>query len=324
MSGVKFVSGMIKGRKAAQEQSNAIKELVSEMKNLQKQQQVGELQAKLAETEQLARHKLMADASRGLIEVEGDTVEAKLASIEALMKETDEVKALQTELDDLTTIQDKQSDASGKMKVGMGDLVDAFGTATMAFGTTMGVLEMFPPTMQKGAAAAAMALGAIAIGVAAVKGAALGPAGLFLAAAGAGALLAGIMKFASADTGGATSASGVTDIGALAETGGFNLAAGVDDAIIQGDGNKTKVTPINSSDQLIAAKPGGPVVQAMGQGGAQIPERLISALETIAASMNAPAATTSGGGSVNVTVELDKRKMGQAVVDIMNKEMSLV
>ena len=324
-SGIKFISGMIKGRKAAQEQSEAIKDLVSEMKNLQKQQQVGELQAKLAETEQLARHKLMTDASKGLIEVEGDTVEARLASIESLVSQGEEVMSLKDELSNLTTIQDEQSEASGKMKVGMGDLVDAFGTATMAFGTTMGVLEMFPASMQKGAAAVAMALGAVAIGVAAVKGAAMGPAGLFLAAAGAGALLAGIMKFASDDTGGATAASGVTDIGALAETGGFDLSDGVDDAIIQGDGNKTRVTPINSSDQLIAAKPGGPVAQAMGQGGgSQIPERLIAALETIAAGMRGPVSSTGSGGSVNVTVELDKRKMGQAVVDIMNKEMSLV
>jgi len=40
--------------------------------------------------------------------------------------------------------------------------------------------------------------------------------------------------------------------------------------------------------------------------------------------MSTPAAgNASGAGSVNVTVELDRRKMGQAVVDIMNKEMAL-
>ena len=103
--------------------------------------------------------------------------------------------------------------------------------------------------------------------------------------------------------------------------GGFDVTSGVDDAIVRNDGGKTKVTPINRQDQLIAAKPGGPIAQSLG-GGSQIPERLIAALETIAAGMRTP----SGNGTanaVNVTVELDKRKMGKAIVDIMNKEMSL-
>ena len=49
---------------------------------------------------------------------------------------------------------------------------------------------------------------------------------------------------------------------------------------------------------------------------------MIAALETIAAGMRGSSANNNAG-AVNVTVELDKRKMGQAVVDIMNKEMSL-
>tara|TARA_R100000152_G_C6781471_1_gene216031 strand:+ start:29 stop:2719 length:2691 start_codon:yes stop_codon:yes gene_type:complete len=324
-SGLKFISFFTKGRKAAEEQAEAIKDLVSEMKNLQKHQQIAGLQAQMEEAKSLARADLLTKASQGAIELEGDTVAARLESIEALAGESEAVVGLKNQLDALTTVQDDSTDGSKKQSIGMGELTDAFGAATASFGMTMGVLEMFPASMQKGAAAAAMALGAVAIGVAAVKGAAAGPAGLFLAAAGAGALLAGIMKFVSAGDEAGTGAGGVTDIGALGETGGFNISDGVDDAIIQRSGNGTNITPIHSSDQLIAAKPGGPVARANGGnlgGGSQIPERLIAALETLAAGMRGPQ-STGGSGAVNVTIELDKRKMGQAVVDIMNKEMSL-
>ena len=112
---------------------------------------------------------------------------------------------------------------------------------------------------------------------------------------------------------------GSIDTDLAANAAGFEMGSGVDDAIIQNDGMTTKITPINRQDQLIAAKPGGPVANTMAaMGGNQVPDRLIEALERVAMMLEKPA-----DKDINITVELDKRKMGQAVVAVVDKKLSI-
>ena len=75
---------------------------------------------------------------------------------------------------------------------------------------------------------------------------------------------------------------------------GAVVTQGIDDGVI----SNGKVTPINSADQVIAAKPGGPIQQAMGGGAA-------------------------GGGSKNLVVQvmLDNRQLGEAIVPHIDRRV---
>ena len=217
---------------------------------------------------------------------------------------------------------DAASKAGGGLKgMGLGGIIEMAGTAYSVFSLLNGVLGGLDSSTRI-AAGGFLILAAAAAAFAIAKYAVLTtPFGAIAAGAALGAGIAGIAGVISGIS--EQNKASVTPIGSLEANNAtsFAITGGVDDAIIRNDGQKTKVTPINKNDQLIAAKPGGPIAAAVGGSGG-VPERLIAALETIAAGMRRPSANNSTG-AVNVTVELDKRKMGQAVVDIMNKEMSL-
>ncbi len=84
--------------------------------------------------------------------------------------------------------------------------------------------------------------------------------------------------------------------GALATTGAL---AGATQAIGDGVISNGRVTPIDSADQVIAAKPGGPIDQAMGGAGG------------------------SRGNSTNLVVKvmLDNRQLGEAIVPHIDKRV---
>ena len=103
------------------------------------------------------------------------------------------------------------------------------------------------------------------------------------------------------------------------DTQGFEMGEAVNDAIIQNNGQMTKITPINKQDEIMAVKPGGPIAATMGAtGGNQVPDRLIEALERVAMMLEKPS-----DKDINITVELDKRKMGQAVVSVVDKKLAI-
>ena len=87
--------------------------------------------------------------------------------------------------------------------------------------------------------------------------------------------------------GAAMIAAAATGVGATA------MAPAVDDAIIKGG----TVTPINSRDDIVAAKPGGPIDKAGGVGG--------------------------GGGDTTLVVKvmLNEREMGEAIVPFIDKRV---
>ena len=218
--------------------------------------------------------------------------------------------------------QEEGADKASKAMGNIGSAIEGIGYAVSAGTAVYSMLEQIESGGLRAAAGIAVALAALAAFYVFKEGIMKGPGGIVAGLALAGVAAGGIMAmFSGLSDMNSTSSTGTPSIGRISESGGFQTTSGVDDAIIQNNGGTTKVTPINKKDQLIAAKPGGPVSEAIG-GGGQVPERLIAALETIAARMSAPS-NTAGGSPVNVTVELDKRKMGQAIVNIMNKEMAL-
>ena len=262
------------------------------------------------------------DAQKGPIDDASKAAHQQALDHKKSLESTQEKMAEQTK--SITEDLDKQAKGAGKAAkamAGIGMAMEAIGIGVAVFSILTSMLDQLDGTT-RGVVGTVLALGgAIALVAVAMNFAKLGPlggmaAGLAMAATAAGAYAA----FTGFSEG--SSSTGTPSIGKIGTTEGFQTASGVDDAIIQNNGGTTKVTPINKKDQLIAAKPGGPVAEAIGGGGGQVPERLIAALETIAARMSAPSNTT-GGSPVNVTVELDKRKMGQAIVNIMNKEMAL-
>jgi hypothetical protein len=109
---------------------------------------------------------------------------------------------------------------------------------------------------------------------------------------GLGTLVAVAALAAAPFTGGATLAG----LGALATTGAL---AGATQAIGDGVISNGRVTPIDSADQVIAAKPGGPIDQAMGGTGG------------------------SRGNPTNLVVQvmLDNRQLGEAIVPHIDKRV---
>jgi hypothetical protein len=180
-----------------------------------------------------------------------------------------------------------QTNTASVSKLGMA--VQAVGMGFSVFFMLKGALDSLNPNLRQMVSvllAVAGAAGAVMVMMNVIKTGPLKGMAMSIATA---ALAAGVMGMFSDAPGGT---GGVAGIGSIAESG-FTTTSGVNDAIIQNDGANTKVTPINKSDQLIAAKPGGPVDEAFqraGGGGGQIPERLVAALETIAARMSTPAA----------------------------------
>ncbi len=221
------------------------------------------------------------------------------------------------------------SSAAGLFVSGLESLGVASDKAKMIIGGLLTVIGSFIAFKLYSGLATSMAEGAIAGGP---IGAALG-SGAFLTAVGAA--FAGMATFAGAfsDDAPSTGLSGSSpSLSAAATAQGFNMSSpevqpGVNDAVIQEQGGKTKITPINSRDQLIAAKPGGPVQQTMQQAEGQmtggVPMRLVTALEKMVSMLEA-SSRTEKKQPINVTVELDKRKMGKAVTDLVNKELALV
>lgn len=335
VSAGKYYKNFKDNKSAADEQTESIKNLTKELRKyalLSKQKELKDLVDNQEKTK-----KKFAETKLGVI----DTAEALKEAYELLgddeefNKLTDNFAGFAEELGlvdaALEAIGDQEKTASEALEkaqestkgldLSMAGLAGSIGMAFSAASMLVGLLEGAPASMQPAITIAlglAAALAAVALTKESIRS---GPYGSILMLTALTAGMAGIMRLFKGTGGGGTA---TPSIGSLS-TQGITTTSGVDDAIIQNDGGSTKITPINKSDQLIAAKPGGPVDEAFqraGGGGGQIPERLVAALETIAARMAAPA-TTNGAGSVNVTVELDRRKMGQAVVDIMNKEMAL-
>jgi hypothetical protein len=91
--------------------------------------------------------------------------------------------------------------------------------------------------------------------------------------------------------------AGLVTMNPLLAAGGFGAAAtqGINDGVI----SNGKVTPINSADEVIAAKPGGPIMEAMAGGGG------------------------AGGNPTNLVVQvmLDNRQLGEAIVPYIDRRV---
>ena len=326
MSIGKFILGMRQAKVEATAMATSVANIAKELRLLSLQNKQTNISAILADEEKLIEATKERLAAAG--EVTTYTKKAGKETKEFLEKQGKETSK---SINDITKSLNEQSNAAEKNAAKMGKMANSVGMVVEGLGTAMTVGSLFVNLLDQleggfraivgSVLLAAGALGAYAV---AKNFATLGPVAGAAAGAAVGAIAAGAYGLITGLQGGG-GGTATPAIGSLA-TQGITTGSGVDDAIIQNDGGSTKITPINKSDQLIAAKPGGPVDEAFqragGAEGGQIPERLVAALETIAARMAAPA-TTNGAGSVNVTVELDRRKMGQAVVDIMNKEMAL-
>ena len=318
----KFISGMRQAKVEAAGMATNVANIATQLKILGLQAQKTQLADALKDTPGMIEEikSRFPELEEGSEQFE-NIIERRTQVLDSAMESLDE------QLSSVGGTLEEMPDAAGKAGkgfkgMGIGDLVQIVGTAVSAFQLLDGVLSGMSPQFQ--AVAGGLLLVAAGFAAAALAKSAFLTTPLGAVAAGVilGAGIAGIVSLVRG-LGGGEKAAAPTPIGSIGKitAGGFDVTSGVDDAIVRNDGGKTKVTPINRQDQLIAAKPGGPIAQSLG-GGSQIPERLIAALETIAAGMRTP----SGNGTanaVNVTVELDKRKMGKAIVDIMNKEMSL-
>ena len=247
---------------------------------------------------------------------------------------------LSESLSENVDMQLKNMDSTQKMLGGLqaativtSGLTTGFGLGTAAIDATTGALVKYAGMSEKAAritTSLVVGLGGLvatyfAVGAAKTAAAAgiFAPAALAaygVAALGIGATIAGAFGvFEGFNAGGANDMSGFTEFAGTGDFGGFEVGEGVDDAIIQGKGQTTKITPINKEDQLLAAKPGGPIANVMGAGGGSaVPERLIQALERVAVMLEKPT-----DKDINVTVELDRRKMGQAVVAIVDKKLAI-
>ena len=235
------------------------------------------------------------------------------------------------ELGGLAEQADMADGKMGKLAEQLGIVAAGYSIASLALGP---LTDMFDSLMGPDYGYIAAGITAIAV-AAALAGAAFyglitGPQTAIAYLAAFGIAAAGLMALASGPTGGgAPKMSKSPDLTAGAgQAKGFDMGAGMDDFIVQGEvSGKPKITPINSKDELIGAKPGGPVDEAFNRTAAptsQVPERLIAALEKIANSMNTPVAAGAGSAQpVHVSLELDKRKFGSAVVDIVNRELNL-
>ena len=113
------------------------------------------------------------------------------------------------------------------------------------------------------------------------------------------------VKFIDMIPGGIGTLLAIGGIAAAIPTGGASLAVsalGVGAAVTQGinDGiiSNGRVTPINSADDVVAAKPGGPIMEAMsGRAGGGSPTNLV------------------------VQVMLDNRQLGEAIVPYIDKRV---
>ena len=105
---------------------------------------------------------------------------------------------------------------------------------------------------------------------------------------GIGTLLAIGGLAAAIPTGGASLAVSAVGLGAAAQQG-------INDGVI----SNGKVTPINSADDIVAAKPGGPIMQAMAGGAG------------------------GGGGDKKLVVQvmLDNRQLGEAIIPHIDKRV---
>jgi len=314
----KFALGIKVAKQEAAAMAMSIANVAKELRLLSLQQKQSGIEDMLGNQDKLTagiKAQLAAEGEATIVTTKNkeEFIKSQLETLESTKEQT---KSMTEELDK----QAKGAGKAAKAMAGIGMAMEAIGIGMAVFSMLTGLLDQLDGT-SKGIVGSILAVaGAIALVAVAMNFAKLGVYGAVAAGAAMGVMAAG--TYAAFTGFGEGSKTGTPSIGKIGTTGGFQTTSGVDDAIIQNNGGKTKVTPINKKDQLIAAKPGGPVAEAIGGGGGQVPERLIAALETIAARMSAPSNTT-GGSSVNVTVELDKRKMGQAVVDIMNKEMAL-
>ena len=243
---------------------------------------------------------------------------------------------------------DQQTQANVRQGNAIMGVVSALGTLTMAYGLAssgasalMGFLTETVGVSANAAKAITAVVGAMITYAIASYGMGLaktaGQSGIFAPAAMTAYVAAVGVAIATlatilGDTGGIGAATGAGVSSFASDRQGFNMgemdvAPGVNDAIIQEQGGKTKITPINKKDELIAAKPAGPVDQAMQQAGGQttggVPMRLVTALEKMVGMMEERSRNPGQKTPINVTVELDKRRMGKAVSEIVNKELAL-
>ena len=257
----------------------------------------------------------------------GESAEAAAPELENLS----EVLSDNTDITstNLSTV-DKLKGGIGALSVVVSSLAGGFSIASQAIEMGSGFLTKYMGMSEKaakitaslvvglgGAIAAYFLLGAAKTAAAAGPFAPAALGAYALAATAVGVAIAGAYGTYEGATMGGSSAG--IDFSAAADNQGFSIAEPVNDAVIQNDGQNTKITPINRQDQLIAAKPGGPVADVMGaMGGGQVPDRLIVALEKVAEVLARPS-----NKDINVTVELDKRKMGQAVVAVIDRKLAI-
>lgn len=314
----KMALGMKQAKEEAKSMAMNIANVAKELRLLSLQQKQSGIEDILSSQDKLIDSYLEQQIALGNT---SDATEENLEHFKSALEQ--QYEALQEQTGSMTEELNKQAEGAGKASkamAGIGVAMEAIGIGMGVFSMLTGLLDQLDGPARAAAGAVLMLAGAVGAFMVFKNFATLGPVAGMAAGLAAGTLAAGIYATVTGLQEGSSS-TGTPSIGKISESGGFQTTSGVDDAIIQNNGGTTKVTPINKKDQLIAAKPGGPVSEAIG-GGGQVPERLIAALETIAARMSAPS-NTAGGSPVNVTVELDKRKMGQAVVNIMNKEMAL-
>jgi hypothetical protein len=312
----KFALGIKVAKEEAKAMATSVANVAKELRLLSLQQQQVDI------GNQLDQIQTMTDAYKAQ---KGPIDDAAKAAHQQALDHKEDLESMQENMAEQTKSiteglaeQEKGAGKASKAMAGIGMAMEAAGTGMAVYSALVGLLDQLDGGARKIAGAFLLAAGAMGAFAAFKMFAEYGPLVAIPAGIAMGAMAAGIYGMFSGDS---KSSTGTPSIGKISESKGFQTTSGVDDAIIQNNGGTTKVTPINKKDQLMAAKPGGPVSEAIG-GGGQVPERLIAALETIAARMSAPS-NTAGGSPVNVTVELDKRKMGQAVVNIMNKEMAL-
>ncbi len=324
-----FIYAKIQARKAAKKLTETIKEAAAAIQQIALN--TGPAAAGLS---------AMAEAASSY---PGGPTEEQASAIgdigEAAEAAAPELENLSEVLSDNTDITSTNLSAVDKLKGGIGALSVVVGGLSMGFSAASQAIEMGSGFLTKymgmsekaakitaslvvglgGAIAAYFLLGAAKTAAAAGLFAPAALGAYAMAATAVGVAIAGAYgTYEGATMGGSSAGSGM-DFSAAADNQGFSIAEPVNDAVIQNDGQSTKITPINRQDQLIAAKPGGPVADVMGaMGGGQVPERLIVALEKVAEVLARPS-----DKDINVTVELDKRKMGQAVVAVVDRKLAI-
>ena len=142
-------------------------------------------------------------------------------------------------------------------------------------------------------------------------------------AAGVGTMLAGTA---------ALPVAGAALLAMLGGMGGMGIAASVDDAIVRGD----TIIPINTSDDILAAKPDGPIDRALGAqtaglsptGGGMmdafrsggLPVYVVGSRGT-GTRATAPPPTSRGDTTLVVKVMIDDRELGEAMVPHIDKRV---